>query len=143
MMNTLYFITINETIDTEIFSRLLALVSSKRQEQICNIRFDIDKNLSLFSELIVRVLICQTTYLDNDHINFTRNQYGKPYLIGHPNFHFNISHERFYNIWTKKDSYVKYIGKGLTIPLNSFDVLSGELKCLIKTINKEGYIISS
>lgn len=93
-MNMLYFIKINKTINADIFSQLLALVSSKRQEKISEFRFDIDQKLSLFSELIVRALICQTTNLKNDHIIFTENQYGKPYLIGHPNFHFNISHTR-------------------------------------------------
>ena len=32
--------------------------------------------------------------------------------------------ERFAEIWTKKESYVKWIGKGMAIPIDSFDVLS-------------------
>lgn len=92
--------------------------------------------------------------------------------MGHPNFHFNISHssdyvlcsvshcsvgidieeiknidlniasrfftnyeinfinqstaknriERFYSIWTAKESYSKFLGEGLSIPLNSFTI---------------------
>lgn len=34
--------------------------------------------------------------------------------------------ECFYDIWTLKESYVKYIGKGLHIPLNSFCVYKEE-----------------
>jgi 4'-phosphopantetheinyl transferase len=32
--------------------------------------------------------------------------------------------ERFAEIWTKKESYVKLLGKGMAIPFESFDVLS-------------------
>lgn len=30
--------------------------------------------------------------------------------------------ERFFEIWTMKESYIKYIGKGFSLPLNSFSV---------------------
>jgi 4'-phosphopantetheinyl transferase len=32
--------------------------------------------------------------------------------------------QRFAEIWTKKESYVKWLGKGMAIPFESFDVLS-------------------
>ena len=34
--------------------------------------------------------------------------------------------ERFYRIWTRKESYVKMLGKGLFVPLNSFEVLENK-----------------
>lgn len=35
-------------------------------------------------------------------------------------------HQRFFEVWTGKESYVKYLGTGLNIDLKSFNVLSPE-----------------
>lgn len=48
--------------------------------------------------------------------------------------------ECFLEIWTKKEAYIKWQGKGLTIPLNSFDVL--ETPNLFQTWHMGEYIIS-
>lgn len=34
--------------------------------------------------------------------------------------------ERFIEIWTKKEAYVKWIGKGMEVPFESFDVMTME-----------------
>lgn len=49
---------------------------------------------------------------------------------------------RFYEIWTKKEAYVKYKGKGLLIPLNSFNTLSETIADKIDTLTKDTYCIS-
>ncbi|WP_434296521.1 4'-phosphopantetheinyl transferase family protein [Clostridium sporogenes] len=51
-----------------------------------------DKIRSLVGEILVRTIITQKLNISNKNIILRKNQYGKPYLIGYPNFKFNISH---------------------------------------------------
>jgi 4'-phosphopantetheinyl transferase len=47
---------------------------------------------------------------------FTEDEYNYIYDGNNPKY-------QFYEIWTKKEVYAKYLGKGLAMPLNSFAVL--------------------
>lgn len=191
-MNKLYFIEISEMICSNIFMKLLSFVSMEKQEQISRFHYDVDKKLSLYAEILVRTVICESLSIQNNEIVFEKNEYGKPYLTAYPNFHFNLSHTRnaiaiaisnkpigvdieriktadlrvakrffteqevdyitklginvdkhFCEVWTRKEAYIKYIGKGLSVPLNSFDVFIGNTFRHILTIEKNGYIISA
>ncbi len=50
--------------------------------------------------------------------------------------------KRFYKIWTKKEAYIKYIGKGLLMPLNSFNTLDETISQQLQTFEKGEYMIS-
>ncbi|OPA80596.1 peptide transporter [Paenibacillus selenitireducens] len=190
-MSKLFFVGITDTIDKSKFNLLQNLVSNEKQEKIKRFRFDIDKKLSLYSELLIRIIVCRNTDIKNQDIVFEKTYYGKPMLRNLSEFHFNISHtrnaiavaisdypigvdiesiknaemdiverffnidefsyitentsdqdKRFYEIWTKKEAYIKYIGKGLSMSLNSFSSLDHKIPSYFYNINGAEYVIS-
>lgn len=49
---------------------------------------------------------------------------------------------RFCQVWTAKESYLKYLGTGLTVPMKSFDVLTMENPCYFTEILEEAYCLA-
>ncbi|SHJ86932.1 4'-phosphopantetheinyl transferase [Clostridium cavendishii DSM 21758] len=171
-MIEIYAIRIDESIDEEMYEKLLLLVSKDKCERIRRFRFIEDSKRTLFADILVRYLACQKTNCNNKNLIFIYNKFGKSFLKNPPNFYFNISHSEnwvvcaisnkevgidiekikpidldiakrffskieyedlmskqlekqisyFYDLWTLKESYIKYKGKGLSIPLNSFSL---------------------
>lgn len=58
-------------------------------------------------------------------------------------FNYCFDAATFYEIWTKKEAYSKFIGLGMNIPFSSFSVLSKETKCFFSTFFIENNAIIS
>lgn len=93
-MKALYFAELSPEKDSGIFDYLLGFVSVEKRKKIERLRFDIDKKLSLYSEVLVRCLACSALDIKNTDIQIVQSKSGKPFVNNHPEFHFSISHTR-------------------------------------------------
>lgn len=75
-----------------IFEKYLPLVSEERQKRIERFRFDKDKTISLFAELLIRNEISRQLDISSGTIEFGYSEHGKPYLMNYPDYHFSVSH---------------------------------------------------
>lgn len=53
-----------------------------------------------------------------------------------------VQNNRFYEVWTKKEAYMKYVGKGLHMPINSFNVFDRNISEKLKTFKRDDYLIT-
>lgn len=58
------------------------------------------------------------------------------------NGNLSVSNRRFFEIWTKKEAYTKYLGIGLATRLSDINTLSSELSPHFKTWSQNEYVCS-
>ena len=85
-----YAVNISDIREIREVPDLLELVSSERKGKIARFRFDKDKIRCLFAEVLLRYALRERYDIADPVIG--RDQYGKPYLVDHPEIFFNLSH---------------------------------------------------
>jgi 4'-phosphopantetheinyl transferase len=81
-----------EAMNDLTFKKLLTNVSSERQEKIKKFTRPDDAKRALLAEILIRSIIASKLKVSNKTIEFGTNKYGKPFLKGNFDLHFNVSH---------------------------------------------------
>lgn len=83
---------INTNHSFEKFEKFLPMISEERRMKISQLHFDKDKNVSLFTEFLIKKEVFQQLHIPYSKINFMYGECGKPYLTNNCDYHFSVSH---------------------------------------------------
>ncbi len=91
-MIEVYAIKVPSTLDKGTYEQLLGCATPAKRTKIRRFICEEDRLSSLFADLLIRSIIMKKTGLKNEEIDFGKNAFGKPFLMGRDDFHFNLSH---------------------------------------------------
>ncbi len=89
-------ILLNANLSSINLDQYLTHLSAARREKAQSYHNMQDKNASICASLLVRYLMNSEFGIENNTQEYAVSKHGKPYLVDHPNIHFNISHSGDY-----------------------------------------------
>lgn len=95
-MIVVYALRMDRNLSPEEYRGLLQVVSAGKREQIERYLRIEDAQRTLLGDVLIRKALNDTFGLSNSAMVFGTNTFGKPFLMSHPEYHFNVSHSRNY-----------------------------------------------
>ncbi len=92
VLRKMYIIPLKKYFDTKKFNELLQFVSTEKAEQVKRFYNNMDKKLSLYAQVAVKLIIQKECNIDIKKMSIISDKWGKPYILELPDIHFNISH---------------------------------------------------
>lgn len=89
-----YYLPITNPTWLPVDTQLLSFISPERQQKALNYYHSIDRKLSLYSALLVRMAISNLSGIPASELHFQSKLMHKPKLLSAPQYHFNFSHTR-------------------------------------------------
>ncbi|MDR2932236.1 MAG: 4'-phosphopantetheinyl transferase superfamily protein [Oscillospiraceae bacterium] len=83
---------INRDLTQAEYQRFLAVAAPEKRARIGRFRFFADAQRALLGDMLARMLVAKAAGQDGRGILFDVGAHGKPFVLGRPDIHFNISH---------------------------------------------------
>ncbi len=93
-MKLLCFLEIESAYDEKQMSTLFDSISLTKREKLMKYRFDIDRKIHAYADILLRFLISKVSGMNPKDIAIQAGISGKPYIACTPHIEFNISHTR-------------------------------------------------
>ena len=88
----IFLIELKSDISDSAFDTLFLCADRNKQQQINRMKIKTDKDMSLTGYWLAKLAIKKVFGISIADIDFAVEESGKPYIIGYPDVHFNISH---------------------------------------------------
>ncbi len=191
-MNKLFYMNVNAFKDRDAFDRAYAKMCDERKKKIDSHKMFSDKLRSLCAGILIENGLKEYGLSQKD-VSIMHGEHGKPYIPGHEEINYNVSHSgdysicafsdspvgvdieritdyndlllkklasrgeaeafssipqdkknfEFFSLWTKKESYLKYTGQGISTDLRTlFQGNEDKIQSLnfFKGTNLNGYV---